>query len=126
MDTTKVLRSRNTRLVTECLHNARIYRVRCDIANRRTMQNLSDSVEKALNDGLRDIIISFTADSYLFSEIIPHLIRLNDMVQQRGGTFRILESDAELRAILGRIGITKIVNVVETLPRLPHGTHLDT
>jgi anti-anti-sigma factor len=121
MDTTKILRRNRITMTSECFENAHVFRVRCDIATRATMAELHKAVEKALDEGLRTIAISFTADSYLFSEMLPHLLRLQRLVDSRGAQLRLVESDPELRAILDRIGITQIIQVAASVSELPFG-----
>jgi len=125
MDTTRILRCSGVSLSTERCGNARIFRVRCDIANRAIMNDLWEAVKNALDAGLQSIVISLTADSYLFSEIIPHLAKINAMVQERQAMLYLVETDPELRAILDRIGISRIVRIVGSCAQLPLGARME-
>lgn len=124
MDTTNILRRSGINISTECYENMRMFRVRCDIANRTTMNSLREAVKSALDSGLHSIVISFTADSYLFSEIIPHLIKINAMAEGSGAVLYLVENDPQLRTILDRIGISRIVHVVGSCSEVPLGARL--
>jgi hypothetical protein len=83
------------------------------------MQELYDAVLKALDSGLKFIGVSFTSDSYLFSEIIPHLIKISRLADTRGAKFCVIEQDPELRSVLDRVGISRVVKVVASQTEFP-------
>ena len=112
MDTTRILRSEQAGIKSNYRDGFRIFRIRCDIANRHNLENLTETIESALKEGTKKVALSVTADSYLYSELIAHVIRYSELVQRYNGEFCLVEEDAQLRKILDNIGLTSLVRVV--------------
>jgi hypothetical protein len=84
------------------------------------MLELYETVSKALESGLKSVAVSFTSDSYLFSEIIPHLLKINKLVQMHGARFFVIEHDPCLRSVLDQVGISRVVQVISSPAELPN------
>ncbi|MBD3391840.1 MAG: STAS domain-containing protein [Chitinivibrionales bacterium] len=114
MSTTKVLRTRRLGIAASPQDGCRLFRIRCDILCGDTLDRLTSMIEDALARGSKSIVLSLTADSYLYSELISRIIRYNSIVEQHKGTFFLVEPDPDLREILDRIGLSTLVRVVPT------------
>ncbi len=112
MDTTRVLRRERVGVKTYEREGCTFFRIRCDILNRQRLDELDGLVEEALREGRKSIALSVTADSYLYSELIAHMIRLNSIVKSWEGMLYLVEDDAQIRQILDRIGLSRLVRVV--------------
>ena len=112
MDTTRVLRRERVAIKSCTTEDCQFFRVRCDIANRDNLESLSQLIEQALREGRRTIVLSVTADSYLYSELIAHVVKCQSIVKRYGGTFCLVENDPGLRQVLDKIGLSRLVRVV--------------
>jgi hypothetical protein len=114
MDTTRILRTAHAGIKSDYRDGFKIFRIRCDIASRHNLETLTETIETALKEGTGKIALSVTADSYLYSEIIAHIIRYSEIVCRYGGEFCLIEDDAHIRDILNTIGLTRLVRVVDS------------
>jgi anti-anti-sigma regulatory factor len=112
MDTTRVLRRERVGIKCHVEDGCQFFRVRCDMASRKNLESLGELIEQALKDGKRTIVLSVTADSYLYSEFIARVVGYQRVVKQYGGEFYLVEDDPQLRMILERIGMRELVKIV--------------
>lgn len=114
MDTTRVLRRERCGTKSYTDRDCQIFRLRCDITNSANLNNLTELIRRALDEGRKTIVLSVTADSYLYSELIAHIVKYERLVRQYHADFCLVEEDLQLRHVLQRIGLTRLVRVVSS------------
>ncbi|MBD3392614.1 MAG: STAS domain-containing protein [Chitinivibrionales bacterium] len=80
---------------------------------------LRSCIEQALAQGINRVALSLTPDSFLYSEILAHLVTYYKMVNAQGGSLWIVQANEKILFILETIGLSDLIHIVPSEDALP-------
>ena len=88
-----------------------IIRITENLGLHSDISELKSIVSKILGGGEKRIALSFTLQSYLYTQSLSVLVQCLDMVNEKNGEFAAIKPNEDIYDALKAIGITAIVKV---------------
>jgi anti-anti-sigma regulatory factor len=99
---------------TKCVNGFHVFKIREDLALGADFGSIIALVENAVRKGNVNIAIQFTHRSFLYTPTILRLAQIYKTLQTNGGTLCLIQPNEDILAMLDKIGLTKIIRVVQS------------
>jgi anti-anti-sigma factor len=97
----------------------RIFRILEDVGLSTDLYDLKNIIEQHLAAGGKNIAISFTQNSYLYTKSIAVLIACSETIKDAGGHLAIIEANSDILDILSVIDFDKVIKIFKTEVEIP-------
>jgi anti-anti-sigma factor len=88
-----------------------VFRLKEDIGLNSDLTPFKTLVEQHLAEGVRNIALAFTSESYLYTKAIAVLIACSEMVKDAGGHLAFVEANKDILDILSVIDFDKMIKI---------------
>lgn len=90
----------------DTVNNYQIVRILQEIPRDNDFSKLKKTVYSILEDGNKNIAISFSKDTYLYSRTIAVLVQFLGLVKEKDGNFAVVHPDPKMLKSLKMIGLS--------------------
>jgi anti-anti-sigma factor len=97
----------------------RIIRIHQALERGMDLSTLRSEIELSLGQGTNQIVLALHENSYLFSEILAHLVTYYKMITNQGGALWLVQSNQKILYLLETLGLTDMIPVVNNVQELP-------
>jgi ABC-type transporter Mla MlaB component len=95
-------------------NGCRVFRAGEDLGLRSSISELEGMVREALNAGERDIAVSFTANSRLYSNTIAVLVRCISHAEEKSVKLTMVVPNENIMSSIVLVGLSGLVTVVHS------------
>jgi anti-anti-sigma factor len=96
-----------------------IIRIRQTLDRGVDLSPLRVQIEHALSQNMNRIVLSLSENSFLYSEILAHLVTYYKMINAQGGSLWLVQSNEKILFLLETLGLTDMIRIVKTENELP-------
>jgi hypothetical protein len=89
--------------------NYQVLRIKDDVGLNTDLGELKSAIETQLSQGVSNIALAFTPQSYLYTKSIAVLISCSELIKDAGGHLAILEANRDILDILSVIDFDKMI-----------------
>jgi anti-anti-sigma factor len=96
-----------------------IIRIRQTLDRGVDLSPLRVQIEHALSQDMKRIVLSLSENSFLYSEILAHLVTYYKMINAKGGSLWLVQSNEKILYLLETLGLTDMIRIVKSESELP-------
>lgn len=90
-----------------------------DLGVDSDLGELKAAVDNLISSGKRNIAVSFTHDSFLYSRNIGWLIQAFEGIESVGGKMALIAPNEDIRSAVMLIGFNQVISILESEDELP-------
>jgi anti-anti-sigma factor len=102
--------------------NYQLLRLKEDVGLNTDLSELKAVIEQQLSQGVSNIAVAFTQQSYLYTKSIAVLISCSEIIKDAGGHLAIIEANKDILDILSVIDFDKVIKMYESEADLLEGS----
>ncbi len=87
----------------------RLLRIKENLSHDTDLTALKMLVNSHLEDGITNLALSFTKDSYFFSRTIAILVQFMGYIKEREGRFAVIHPNGSMLEMINLIGLGKLM-----------------
>ena len=88
-----------------------VLRLMEDVGLNTDLSELKSEIERQLSQGVSNIAVAFTQQSYLYTKSIAVLISCSEIIKDAGGHLTIIEANKDIIDILSVIDFDKVIEM---------------
>lgn len=83
------------------------------------LSQVRTTIEQALSQGYRRIVITMNEKSFLYSEILARIVTLYKLITSNNGSLWIVQSNEKILFLLETLGLSDMIRIVPSEKALP-------
>ena len=89
----------------------RLLRIKEDLSPDTDLEKLKTLIKPHLDDGVQNLALSFTKESYFYSRTIAIIIQFMGHVKEHGGNLTIIHPNKRMLEMIELIGLGKLMKM---------------
>ena len=86
-----------------------LLRIKDDISHNTDLSQLKKIVNKYIDEGVSNLALSFSKESFFFSRTIAVLVQFMGSIKEREGNFAIIHPNTSMLEMIKLIGLGKLI-----------------
>ena len=87
----------------------RLLRIKDDLSIENDVAELKSLVKPHLDEGVKNLALSFTGNSYFYSRTIAILVQFMGQIKENDGNFAVIHPNAEVLEMIKLVGLGKLI-----------------